>query len=450
MKAVVFKGPGKVVIEDRPIPKIQDAGDIIVKVEKTALCGSELHVFRGHQPSATDFVMGHEFTGHVHEVGSSIKTLKVGDRVVSPFTASCGECFYCTHGFSSRCVKSQLFGCPALDGGQAEYVRVPLADSTAVKAPSGIKDEALVLMADIFPTGMFAAKNGFQYSTPEEIKDSVVVLIGCGPVALCALCNITDYKPKHILAVDSVPSRLELAKSLGAEPWNFQTDREGLDKRVKELTEGRGADIIIEVVGLSPALRMGYELVRPWGVISSVGVHNGEIPWTGNEAYNKNVRVQMGRCPVRSVFEEALESLKRHQEKLGFMADKIMPLSEALEGYDLFDKMKVQKVVFEAQKPRASSPSVTLPPLYLHAPNWFRQHSSLLFSHASPNPPLRSYLPLLPPSHLPVRYPAPTTSPATSVIAIWIVSTRPPHPLHPTAPRFSFPSPQHNFVSSLP
>ncbi|RYN42636.1 hypothetical protein AA0112_g1449 [Alternaria arborescens] len=340
MKAVVFKGPGKVVIEDRPIPKIQDAGDIIVKVEKTALCGSELHVFRGHQPSATDFVMGHEFTGHVHEVGSSIKTLKVGDRVVSPFTTSCGECFYCTHGFSSRCVKSQLFGCPALDGGQAEYVRVPLADSTAVKAPSGIKDEALVLMADIFPTGMFAAKNGFQYSTPEEIKDSVVVLIGCGPVALCALCNITDYKPKHILAVDSVPSRLELAKSLGAEPWNFQTDREGLDKRVKELTEGRGADIIIEVVGLSPALRMGYELVRPWGVISSVGVHNGEIPWTGNEAYNKNVRIQMGRCPVRSVFEEALESLKRHQEKLGFMADKIMPLSEALEGYDLFDKMK--------------------------------------------------------------------------------------------------------------
>ncbi|EUC35538.1 hypothetical protein COCCADRAFT_90503 [Bipolaris zeicola 26-R-13] len=350
MKAVVFKGPGKVVIEERPIPKIQDDKDIIVKVDKTALCGSELHVFRGHQPSGTEFVMGHEFTGYVHEVGVSVKNHKVGDQVVTPFTTSCGECFYCSHGYSSRCTKSQLFGSVGLDGAQAEYVRVPLADSTAVKAPPGIKDEVLVLMADIFPTGMFAAKNGFQYSSPEEIKDSVVVLIGCGPVALCALCNITDYKPKHILAVDSVPSRLELARSLGAEPWNFQTDREGLDKRVKELTEGRGADIVIEVVGLSPALRMGYELIRPWGVISSVGVHNGEIPWTGNEAYNKNVRVQMGRCPVRSVFEEAMESLKRHQDKLGFMADKIMPLSEAVEGYDLFDKMKVQKVVFEAQK----------------------------------------------------------------------------------------------------
>jgi threonine dehydrogenase-like Zn-dependent dehydrogenase len=261
--------------------------------------------------------MGHEFTGYVHEVGASVKNHKVGDHVVTPFTTSCGECFYCSHGYSSRCTKSQLFGSVGLDGAQAEYVRVPLADSTAVKAPSGIKDEVLVLMADIFPTGMFAAKNGFQYSSPEEIKDSVVVLIGCGPVALCALCNITDQKPKHILAVDSVPSRLELARSLGAEPWNFQTDREGLDKRVKELTEGRGADIVIEVVGLSPALRMGYELIRPWGVISSVGVHNGEIPWTGNEAYNKNVRVQMGRCPVRSVFEEAMESLKRHQDKLG-------------------------------------------------------------------------------------------------------------------------------------
>jgi threonine dehydrogenase-like Zn-dependent dehydrogenase len=137
--------------------------------------------------------MGHEFTGHVYEVGSSVKQLKVGDHVVTPFTTSCGECFYCKRGFSSRCIMSQLFGCPTLDGAQAEYVRVPLADTTAVKAPEGIKDEALVLMGDIFPTGFFAAKNGFQFSSPEEIKESVVVLIGCGPVALCSLVSITDY-----------------------------------------------------------------------------------------------------------------------------------------------------------------------------------------------------------------------------------------------------------------
>ncbi|KAF2107461.1 chaperonin 10-like protein [Lophiotrema nucula] len=350
MKAVVFKGPHKVAIEDRPIPKIKDSTDIIVKVEKSALCGSELHVFRGHQKSDTDFIMGHEFTGQVEEVGSDVKTLKKGDRVVSPFTVSCGECFYCKYGFSSRCAKSLLFGTTGLDGGQAEYVRVPLADATAMKAPDGIRDDALVLMADIFPTGYFAAHNAFKDFSPEEIKESTVVLIGCGPVALCALVNLVDFKPKHLLAVDSIPSRLELAKSLGAEPWNFQTDREGLDKRVKELTEGRGADVVVEVVGLSPALQMGFELLRPWGVISSVGVHNGEIPWSGDQAYGKNLRIQMGRCPVRSIFPQALAKLKEKQDQLGFMADKIMPLTQAVEGYDLFDKMKVQKVVFEAQK----------------------------------------------------------------------------------------------------
>lgn len=146
-----------------------------------------------------------------------------------------------------------------------------------MKAPDGISDNALVLMADIFPTGYFAAHNAFKELSKEQIADSTVVLIGCGPVALCSLVNIVDYKPKHLLAVDSVESRLDLAKSLGAEPWNFQKDREGLDKRVKELTNGRGADVVIEIVGLSPALRMGFELLRPWGIISSAGVHNGEV-----------------------------------------------------------------------------------------------------------------------------------------------------------------------------
>ena len=261
---------------------------------------SELHVFRGHQPSKTDFIMGHEFTGRVHETGSAVKSVKKGDLIVSPFTVSCGECFYCKSNCSSRCEKCLLFGCPLLDGSQAEFCRVPLADSTVVKAPEGIEEVKLCLMADIFPTGYFAANNAFRDFDEATIQQSTVVLIGCGPVGLCALISALDYKPKHLLAVDGVESRLALAKKLGAEPWNYQTDREGLDKRVKELTNGRGADTVIEVVGLSPALKMGFELLRPWGNISSVGVHNGEIPWTGNQAYGKNLRIQMGRCPVRS------------------------------------------------------------------------------------------------------------------------------------------------------
>ncbi|KAL2052592.1 hypothetical protein ABVK25_007152 [Lepraria finkii] len=350
MKAVIFKDAHEVAIEDRPIPKIKEPTDIVVKVIDTALCGSELHVFRGHQPSPTGFIMGHEFTGTVEEIGSDVKNFKEGDQVVSPFTVSCGECFYCKHGFTSRCAKSRLFGTAALDGAQAEYVLVPLADATVMKAPEGIANNALVLMADIWPTGCFAADNAFKELSKEEVADATVVLIGCGPVGLCALINAVDYKPKHLLAVDSIQSRLDLAKSLGAEPWNFQTDREDLDKRVKELTDGRGADVIIEVVGMSPALKMGFELLRPWGIISSVGVHNAEIPWTGNQAYGKNLRIQMGRCPVRAMFPMALDRLKKKQHLLSFMSDKVMPLSQAVEGYELFDKMKVQKVIFEAQK----------------------------------------------------------------------------------------------------
>lgn len=280
--------------------------------------GSELHVFRGHQPSGTDFIMGHEFTGEVVEVGENVKKFQKGDTMVTPFTVSCGECFYCKGGFSSRCEKCQLYGTVILDGGQAEYARIPLADTTAVKAPDNIDEKKLVLMADIFPTGYFAAMNAFKGLEQAEIWESTVVLIGCGPVAMCALVNALDYNPKHFLAVDSVPERLEQAKKLGAEPWNFKENREGLEKRVKELTNGRGADAVIECVGHSDALQLGFDLLRPWGRISSIGVHNGEIPWTGNQAYGKNLTIQMGRCPVRSLFERSLRQLAKKQDQLRY------------------------------------------------------------------------------------------------------------------------------------
>ncbi|KUJ20993.1 putative alcohol dehydrogenase, partial [Mollisia scopiformis] len=274
--------------------------------------------------------MGHEFTGTVKDIGSQVKSVKVGDRVVSPFTVSCGECFYCLDDFSSRCTKNQLFGSPSLDGGQAEFVRVPLADGTVVKAPNSIPDRALILMADIFPTGFFGAKNAFKFLTPKQITNSVAVVIGCGPVGLCAVISALSFKPKKVFAVDSVESRLELARKLGAEPLNFAKDREGMERRVLEETEGRGADLVIEVVGLSPALKTAYDLVRPFGIISSIGVHNGEIPWSGAQGYDKNLRIQMGRCPVRSVYPEALQLFEQKQDLFGFMFEKIMPLSEAV------------------------------------------------------------------------------------------------------------------------
>lgn len=261
--------------------------------------------------------MGHEFVGTIEQAGSAVRDLQPGDPVVSPFTVSCGECFYCSEGFSSRCEKCLLFGTALLDGAQAEYVRVPLADSTLFKAPPSVKDPKLyLLMADVFPTGFFAAENAFNNrragsddAQRREVDGGVVVLIGCGPVGLCALIAALEYQPRALLAVDSVQSRLDKARELGAEPWNYQTDKDRLEQRVKELTDGRGADAVIEVVGHSSALDMAFNLLRPWGVISSVGVHNGEIPWTGNQAYGKNLTIKMGRCPVRSMMTPSLEKL---------------------------------------------------------------------------------------------------------------------------------------------
>ncbi|GKU14489.1 unnamed protein product, partial [Fusarium langsethiae] len=225
-------------------------------------------------------------------------------------------CLYCENGGSARCVNSQPLGSPNLDGAQAEYARVPSADGTVVKAPTGIHDQALILMADIFPTGYFGVKSGIEMMPNLDVHNSTIVVIGCGPVRLCAVVAAAALKPKHLLAVDSVPSRLEQAAKLGAEPLNFMNDKAGMQDRIKSATDGRGADIVVEVVGLSLALRTAFDLVRSFGAISSIGVHNAEIPWSGNDAYN-------------------------------FLFDNIIPLSDAVRGYDLFNQSKVQKVVFK-------------------------------------------------------------------------------------------------------
>lgn len=168
-----------------------------------------------------------------------------------------------------------------------------------------------------FPTGFYAARNAFAGLRPARHAEAVVVVIGCGPVGLCAVVAALEYRPKHLFAIDSVPARLEQARALGAEPLNFVESREKVVARVLAASGGRGADAVMEVVGNSPALRMAYDLVRPFGTISSVGVHNAEIPIKGSEAYGKNLRLMFGRCPVRAVFADALEVLKRQSSKFG-------------------------------------------------------------------------------------------------------------------------------------
>lgn len=187
------------------------------------------------------------------------------------------QCFYCQSGYSSRCVHSVLFGSSRLDGGQAEYVRIPLADGTVMKAPHSISDNALILMADIWPTGYFGVMSAFRMLGTDQVSGATLVVVGCGPVGLCAVIAARERGPKHLFAVDCVESRLELAKMLGAEPLNFQTDGDGMERRIREVTDGRGADAVVEAVGSSPALRTAFDVVRPFGVIASIGVHNAEV-----------------------------------------------------------------------------------------------------------------------------------------------------------------------------
>jgi threonine dehydrogenase-like Zn-dependent dehydrogenase len=199
-----------------------------------------------------------------------------------------------------------LFGSGALDGGQAEYVRVPWADGTVIKAPDSISDKALVLMADIWPTGFFGASNGFKMLEGKDPTALTVVVIGCGPVGLCAIISALDYRPKYLFAIDGVESRLQLAEKLGAMPLNYKLGPDEMSKQIKDATNGRGADIVIEVVGQSAALRTAFDLVRPFGVISSIGVHNCEASLTlrtivgtlsyVNRSLGPAVKVTSGLC----------------------------------------------------------------------------------------------------------------------------------------------------------
>jgi threonine dehydrogenase-like Zn-dependent dehydrogenase len=210
--------------------------------------------------------------GEIVEKGDEVKKFEIGDKVVVPFYTACGECFYCVRGQASRCSKGELFGnsAPAntISGGQAEYVRCPLADSTFVKAPKDIPEEMLVLMADIFPTGYFAASRFLKDLPDRDRKEYTAVVIGCGPVGICAItCALTMVDT--VVAIDSVPDRLEEAKKLGAKTINLNDDP---IPKVKEIAGGRGADVVIECVGHTDAWQLAFDMIRPWGQISSIGV----------------------------------------------------------------------------------------------------------------------------------------------------------------------------------
>jgi threonine dehydrogenase-like Zn-dependent dehydrogenase len=315
--ALVFRGVRDVRLERVPIPTLRDDADAIVAIDLCGLCGSDMHPYHGREQGLdAGTTCGHEFVGRVAAVGAAVRRWRVGDRVMSPFTTCCGGCFHCRRGLPCRCPEGKLFGWveggQGLQGAQAEFVRVPLADARLAAVPAGLSDEEALLLGDVFSTGFFAADNaGIKEYAAEAARRAwapaggakegggegpVVAVVGCGPVGLMAVIGALELGAARVFAVDSVAERLDLARRFGAVP----VDRAARDPgaALRAATDGRGADVVIEAVGAPEALSLALELVRDGGALSSCGCHSAAaVPLAA--LYNKNLTLKSGRCPAR-------------------------------------------------------------------------------------------------------------------------------------------------------
>ena len=334
MNAITFHDIEQLAYEAVPDPRLEEATDVVVRVSAAGLCGSDLHPYFGRERGLDrGTVMGHELLGEVVEAGRDVRDFRVGDRVVAPFSTSCGTCFYCRTGLTARCVRGQLFGWVqegrGLHGAQAELVRVPLADGTLVRVPEGLDDGVALLAGDILSTAAFGAE------LAEVGPDDLVVVVGCGPVGLLTVLTALERGAREVVAVDQVPSRLEVAARFGAMPADFA----GGDPLalVRERSEGRGADAAVEAVGSPEATRLAADLLRPGGRLAAVGVHTeAHLALSPGEVYDRNLRYSAGRCPARHYMPSSLTLALREEERIGSLISHRVPLSEGVAAYRRF------------------------------------------------------------------------------------------------------------------
>ncbi len=336
MKALTFHGIEKINYETVANPKLVEPTDVIVKVELSAICGSDLHIYHGRETGIDHgTIMGHEFTGEIIEKGLEVCQFKTGTKVISPFSVNCGKCFYCQQGLTSRCIKSQPYGWvqdgKGLQGVQTEYVRVPMADSTLLAIPESILPEEAILLGDVFSTGYFCA------DMAQVTEKGVYAVIGCGPVGLMAIIAAREMGAKTIYAIDAVPSRLLQAQTFGANALNYQT--EDVLSVIKEKTDGRGADAVLEVVGNFSAAKLAMDLLRPGGIIAVAGVHTeNHFAFSPAKAYDKNLTYKTGRCSARFYAEKLIPIVQQKKYDLSSIISHKMPLSEGARAYEIFDK----------------------------------------------------------------------------------------------------------------
>jgi len=344
MRALVFKDFGAVEVVDVPKPQIQEPDDALVRVTTAAICGSDLHVLNGRIPGMTaGGTLGHEFVGVVEGVGSAVTRLHEGDRVVGSFLIPCGVCWYCKRGLFSRCPDQRVFGYGSffgdVAGAQAEYVRVPKADLTLHPVHSHMTDEHAIFVGDIFTTGYECAVEA------RITAGDTVAVVGCGPVGLMTIIAAKEFGPSKIYAVDTVSQRLEMAQTFGAIPVDGTAVH--APTFIQDATDGRGADEVLECVGMVPALLDAIDMVRPGGRVSIIGVHSDpDLPMALNMTFVRAVDLKFcGTANVIGRWDDALEIIDSGRAHPDDIISHRMKLDDAVRGYELFDSREALKVV---------------------------------------------------------------------------------------------------------
>ena len=350
MKAVVYEKKGTVRLVEKPVPTIVEPRDAIVKVMRASICSSDLHIRNGGVPRAREgVVLGHEFAGEIVEIGSGVKNYSVGDRVAVNVESFCDECFFCRRGYVNNCVEGGWeLGC-RIDGGQAEYVRVPTADMSCTRIPDAISYEQALFVGDVLATGYWAAGIG-------EIRPADVVLVlGAGPTGLTTMMSARLFGPAVIIACDINEDRLALAKAQGLCDITINPIKQDVIQTVRVLTEGRGADVVFEVAGAKNTFELAWQAARPNAVVVVVALYEEAQTIPLNRMYGKNLTFKTGGVDA-SRCSDIMRLIEAGRLDTSLMITHRAPLNDIMTGYDIFANQKegcIKWVVtpFEADKP---------------------------------------------------------------------------------------------------
>jgi alcohol dehydrogenase len=330
MKALVYHGPGKMALQDQPMPKITAATDAIVRIRKTTICGTDLHILKGDVPTCKPgTILGHEGVGVVDKVGDGVTAFKVGDCVIVSCISACGVCEYCRRNMYSHCKTGGWILGNEIDGTQAEYVRIPHANTSMYAVPAGTDEEALVMLSDILPTGFeCGVLNG------KVQPGSTVAIVGAGPVGLAALLTAQFYSTSQLIMIDLDDNRLAVARRLGATHTVNSSDGKAVE-RVKQLTEGRGVDTAIEAVGIPATFGLCQEIVGAGGAIANIGVHGKKVDLHLETLWSHNISIttRLVDAATTSLLLKVVQSKKIDPKMLvthHFSLDKIV------EAYEIF------------------------------------------------------------------------------------------------------------------